>query len=273
MHKYQEEQFDLSKNPNLSKESCPEYLPLVDILRRGYAVAVMPTERIAPDCDDASFDRDVEYRKGVFKVFTPDPADRTGESWGAIAAWAWGTSRVMDYLETEKDVDSTKVAVLGHSRAGKTALWSGANDKRFALVVSNCSGCSGAAVSRNKKGEQIENLSKFSWFCANYSNFDYRPEMLPIDQHMLLALIAPRPLYIGSASEDTWADPANELLSCRLATKVYELYGKKGLVLEGEPLLNVPYHTGNIAYHIREGKHSLTRFDWNFIMDFADKWL
>ncbi len=258
MHDYQYKLFDIDTNPELPM------LPISNIVKRGYAVALLPLIYLDPDQYDEGF------KNGVHGVFDKG---RDESSWGAISAWAWGGSRVMDYLEGDGDFDPKRVAIIGHSRGGKTALWCGACDERFAMAVSNSSGCTGAAVTRGKGGEQIEDICTGfrHWFCAQYKGFAGREEMLPIDQHMLAALIAPRLLYIQSSSGDDWADPEKELLSARLASSVYELYGKKGLVADDEIKLDTPYHEGSIAYHRRNGKHSITPFDWEMFMDFADK--
>ena len=205
------------------------FLPIAQMAKRGYACAVMPTLNVSPDWTHSP-----EFKKGVFRAVQPDVSSRDNRSWATISGWAYGASRVMDYLETDIDIEHTKVGIAGHSRAGKTALWAAATDKRFALSISNDSGCSGAAYTRGtgEGREHIKDINISNWFCGNYHKFDEREEMLPCDQHMLLAAIAPRPLYVKSNEEDAWAGPQEELLSCRLASPVYELYGLKGVVAE-----------------------------------------
>jgi hypothetical protein len=214
---------------------------LPEILSRGYALAIIDRQGIDPDEHDG-------FGNGVHGIFDP-PGERPGDAWGTISAWAWGLSRALDYLETDEDVDADRVAVMGVSRAGKTALWAGAQDERFAMTISICSGCTGAALSR----------------------YDWNEDALPVDQHMLMSLVAPRLLYVNSADEDLWADPRGEFLGAKHADPVYELLGAKGLAADHMPELESPVQSGHIGYHIRRGGHGLEHYDWLRYLDFADK--
>lgn len=239
------------------------FWPAEAIVAEGFAAAAFLNTDVAPDSKDA-------WQKGAHKIYDGEKG-RTPESWGTIAAWAWGASRVMDYLVTDPGIDPKKVAVVGNSRGGKTALWAAAEDERFAMAVSNDSGSTGAAMARGKTGERIRDINRGfpHWFCENYKEFNDRESELPVDQHMLLGLIAPRLLYVASASEDAWADPRSEFQSAVLATEVYKLLGARGISHTTFPEPEKPLHDGAIGYHVRTGKHNLTEYDWAQFMLFA----
>ena len=231
--------------------------PLREILERGYAVATFCCEDVVPDADGYPGIR----------------ANYDGYTWGALAAWGWGLSRALDYLETDADVDAARVAVFGHSRMGKAAVWAGARDTRFAMVVSNASGCGGAALSRRRFGETVRRINTHFpyWFCENFHKYGDNESMLPFDQHELLALIAPRPLYVESGSEDRWSDPHGEFLGLANAAPVYQLYGYEGFAPSEWPAVEQPVVKGRNGYHIRNGRHEILRYDWLQYLDFADK--
>ena len=260
-------------DPTRKKKS--PFWPVERIVERGYVAAAFHNSDLDPDKYDG-------FKNGVHGIFDPKDTNRSADAWGTISAWAWGASRVMDYFETDKDIDEKQMGVVGHSRGGKTALWCGAEDERFALTISNNSGNTGAALARNKtlrdqkgkkRGERVRDINKIfpHWCCENYKKFNNKEDQLPVDQHQLIALMAPRLVYVASATEDTWADPKGEFLSCVHASPVYELFGLRGVGATKMPNPQEPLHAGHIGHHIRVGKHNLVEYDWNCFMDFTDK--
>jgi hypothetical protein len=241
------------------------FWPAEDLIARGYGIAALQNNDLAPD-DKAHF------TEGVIHLFEGDRTERSPHAWGALGAWAWGASRVMDYLRTDPRVDASRVAVLGHSRGGKAALWAGAQDERFALVISNESGEGGAALARRPFGETVKAINDVfpHWFDAIYKTYDDRVNDLPVDQHMLLSLIAPRALYVASADEDLWSDPRGEFESLAASSPAFELYGDPAIAAEAMPPLEQPLVVGRRGYHIRRGVHNLTPYDWARFADFAD---
>ena len=253
------------ENIDPTRKIKSDFWPAEQIVARGYAAASFFNGDVAPDKYDG-------FTTGIH-AYLQNPAARKFNSWGTIAAWAWGGSRVMDYFETDPDIDEKHCAVTGHSRGGKTALWCGAQDERWALTISNCSGCSGAAIARRRFGESlkvIQNAFKH-WFCGNYRKYIDREDDLPFDQHELVALVAPRAVYVTSADEDLWADQRGEWLAIHEAAPVWKLFGRKGLPSDIMPPLDKPLIGDGMGYHIRTGEHNYKVFDWNAHMDLADR--
>ena len=238
------------------RKSRTGFWPAEEIVDRGYAAIAFWNDEVAPDC----YDKVLAYKAGVFRCFEDPSKPRAADAWGSLSAWAWGASRIMDWIETCPDIDAKHVAVVGHSRGGKTALLAGVTDKRFAMVVSNCSGCGGAKLYRADLPDS-EHIGDFFghprsacyWYCGNFEKWIGKDSELPFDQHQWLSLIAPRLLYVMSGSTDFAAGPAGEKLATELARSAW---GDRG----GE----------DVCYHCHEGKHDLTIYDWNKFMDFAD---
>jgi pimeloyl-ACP methyl ester carboxylesterase len=254
------------ENIDPTREQKSEFWPVEEGIARGYAMAAFHNADVDPDKHD-------DFKNGIHGIL--DEGERAAHAWGTIAAWAWGASRVLDYLQTVPQIDAKQVAVIGHSRGGKTALWAAAEDQRFALAVSNDSGCGGAALSRRRfmGREQVARIvTAFPhWFCTNFKGFADREDELPVDQHELIALIAPRAVAVGSASEDRWADPRGEFLSVVNAAPVYALFGNKALGTSDMPGIGGAIHGDQAHYHLRPGKHNLILEDWRSYWDFADR--
>ena len=233
--------------------------PLRQILAAGYGVATFAPGDLYPDSD-------VMIAESIHPYYGTQSS--APDHWGAIATWAWGLSRVYDYLATDTRVDAKRVIVIGHSRYGKAALWAGASDPRFALVVSNESGEGGAKLYRRNFGESIRVMNTY-WFAPRFKTFASREQDLPVDAHELIALIAPRPVYIAAATEDLWGDPKGQFLAAKAANPVYRLLGTDGLGVADMPPPDTPVHT-TIGFHNRTGIHGITAWDWSQYIRFAD---
>ena len=245
------------------RPSVPDwYMPTEEIIDNGFAVLSFCYKDVTSDDND--------FTSGLAGVLYEN-GQRGPHDAGKIAMWAWAAQRVMDYAEQESRLDKSCAIVCGHSRLGKTALFCGATDERFAFTYSNDSGCSGAAITRDKVGETVEIISRVFpfWFCLNYRRYADREHEMPFDQHYLIASVAPRSAYVASAKEDTWADPDSEMLSCVAATPAYKALGLDGFVCEDRlPETGDRWHAGNIGYHLRAGLHYFGREDWNTVLAF-----
>ena len=241
------------------------YMPTEEIVDNGFACLSFCYEDVTKDnADFTSGLAGVLYENGE-----RDPRDA-----GKIAMWAWAAQRVMDYAEKEPRLDMNCTTVCGHSRLGKTALLCGATDERFKFVYSNNSGCSGASITRGKSGEKVADITAMFpfWFCEDYKQYAGRESEMPFDQHFMLASVAPRYVYVASASEDLWAAPDSEMLSCVAASEAYEKLGLVGFVCEDRlPDIGDTYHEGNIGFHCRAGLHYFSREDWNKLIAFINK--
>lgn len=244
-----------------------KYMPTEEIVDRGFALFAFCYTNAATD--------DNNFNKGVAKHLVK--SRRKSNAPSKISLWAWCAMRIMDYVETLGEaIDLDNVAVLGHSRLGKTALVTGGYDKRFKYVISNESGCAGAAIESGKIGERYPRISEVFpyWFCPAFNRDAQGGKALPFDQNFLLSLTVPRRLIVGSAKEDTWADPASEFLGVASLNEAYKLYGKVGLVHSDEvPAARTVLSEGTSAYYVREGTHFLSRHDWNTYMDIIEKWM
>ena len=234
--------------------------PFAQILRAGFGVATAW-------CDDIDPDDAAGRPAGVQKLFEGE-----GYTWATIAAWAWGLRRILDALLQDPAIDPNKIAVIGHSRLGKAALWAAAVDERFSIAISNDSGCCGAALKRRKQGERYKDITERfpHWFVPQLTQYNDHEEECPIDQHLLLATIAPRPLYVASATDDAWADPLGEYLGAYHAGEVYRLLGKTPLRSSEPPAADTSVGA-DVAYHARTGKHDILAEDWKRYIEFAGR--
>jgi len=237
-------------------------LPLTALVARGFRCVTFYYGDVVADAGDLG---------GESPLFPRGCGGREPSEWGAIGAWAWGTSRVLDYLWNDTGVDRDRMVLAGHSRLGKAALWAAAQDERVAAVFANNSGCTGAAIARRCFGETIASINSLfpHWFCRNYHAYAGREPELPVDQHQLIAAIAPRQVYIASAAEDLWADPHGEFLGALHAGPVYRLLGSEGLIETDWPPAGES--SGGVGYHLRAGGHDLLASDWDRFLDFVTR--
>ena len=247
--------------------------PVEMIVDRGYGLVTIYYGDIDPDFHD-------EFKNGIHGAFADQTKDiPADEKWGSVAGWAYGLSRALDYLNEDKHIAGDRVAVFGHSRLGKTSLWAGASDPRFKMVISNNSGCGGAALSRRAIGETVGriNTSFPHWFNDKFTQYNLNENACPVDQHQLISLIAPRAVYVASATGDKWADPKGEFLAALGAAPVYRLLGTDAMGVDTDGLQqpgpDQPIKGGTIGYHLRTGKHDVKDFDWQQYLDFADRHL
>ncbi|WP_154857427.1 alpha/beta hydrolase family protein [Cyclobacterium xiamenense] len=242
------------------------FWPAEEIVQRGYAAATFHVNDVSDDTKET-------FKEDILNTLYPEQLEM-GNGMRGLGAWAWGAMRAMDYFVTDAQIDARRAAVVGHSRGGKASLWTGAQDTRWAITISNESGCGGAALSRRRFGETVKRINtNFPyWFTDNFNRYNDQEDLLPVDQHLLVAAIAPRAVYVASASEDQWADPKGEFLSLRHGTRVHrEIYGMEGAFPSVLPAPESPLHLPYAGHHIREGKHNLTPYDWQRFMDFADQ--
>ncbi|SOD11769.1 prolyl oligopeptidase family serine peptidase [Pedobacter xixiisoli] len=252
------------RNTDPTRISKSTFWPAEMIIDSGYAIAAFHNADVAPD-------RKETYQNGILTQLFPEQLQKDN-GMKAIGSWAWAASRVMDYFISDKDIDAKKVAIVGHSRGGKTALWAGAQDQRFAMVFNSCSGSTGASLARRKYGETVSLINKQfgHWFNNNYKKFSNNVDSLPVDQHMLIGLIAPRPVYTTNATQDRWADPYGSFLSSVNAKPIYDLYRQKVTLPKDMPQINRPIINSAIGYHFREGAHDLNVYDWTNFIRFAN---
>ncbi len=251
--------------PDVKRGSSKEW-DVAQVLARGYGVAAIHYGDIEPD-----FEGGLGRPLGIRALYGKPGAERTPREWGALGAWAFGMSRGLDYLLTDPQVDGKRVIAVGQSRLGKTVLWAGAQDQRFAAVISSCSGEGGAALSRRDYGENLDNMTTryLYQFSDGFKRYHRNWNQLPVDAHMLISLIAPRPLLLNTGSEDQWSDPRGEFLAAQAASPAWALFGKKGLAEDEQPARDTPL-LRDLAFHEHTGRHAILATDWKVFLDFAD---
>lgn len=239
---------------SVSRGVASSVWPIEKMISEGFASATVYYGDIDPDYNDDH---------NAVQSLYPKLQQRQ-DNFSSVGAWAWGLSRVMDYLETDQCINKNEVILTGLSRLGKAAIWAGATDERFAMLISTESGKGGDALFKREFGESVTSINRVfpQWFCHNFSKYVGKVNEMPFDQHMVLALMAPRPLYVGSAAEDLNEDPKGEFLALKATEPVYKLFGYPGLPMDKMPPINQPIHGIQLAYHLREGKHGITPFDW-----------
>ncbi|QEG41057.1 alpha/beta hydrolase [Roseimaritima ulvae] len=245
-----------------------EFWPVRAICDEGFVAAAVSTHEIDPDKAGRFEDGIRGFLSKASGASGEKPADP--HAWAALSAWGWGVSRAVDYLLTLPTVDAERIAVVGHSRGGKAALWAAAEDTRIAIAYSNNSGCGGAALSRRRFGETVARITTAfpHWFCDRFATYADREQDLPVDQHQLIALLAPRAVYVASATDDLWADPRGEYLSLIHAAPVFQLLGHQAIDNRQMPAADQPRYVGRTGYHLRTGGHGLTPSDWQNFMRF-----
>ena len=251
------------------KPPVPTQPPVADeILARGWGYAIVGYNDIQPDRADA-------FTQGVIgRTLAADQRQPAADEWGTISAWAWGVSRIIDYFETDKTIDAKRIGLFGHSRLGKTVLWASALDTRIAVTFSSCAGEMGSALARRDWGETVDDMAQnFAWqFAANFQKWVGRWNDMPVDAHMLIALSAPRPVFVTGGTTDQWADPVGEFLSLVAAGPVYKLLGRKDLGVTTLPALDTPLVSGDLGFHYHTGGHTATPADWKAFLEFAAKY-
>lgn len=248
---------------DVTRKNKDGFWPAELVIDAGYGISGFDVVNIAADNND-------EFTKGVLQLYPEQLQMDNGMA--ALGAWGWGASRAIDYFEKDKSIDNKRIISVGHSRGGKASLWFGAQDERVAMAVSNESGNSGAALSRRNFGETVERIvDNFPyWFCKNYRQYAGNEDKLPVDQHMLLALMAPRAVYVASAAEDLWADPRGQYLSLVESQPAFNLYGIETNLPAQMPDVNQQIIHPHMGFHNREGKHNMTPYDWQQFINFAN---